>query len=183
MIPASSMSDRAVQRIAAGFLAVVATALVMAAVIPAGAIALSSYSQWLRGYDVDCEAETISDTVSPSGLWIARVRRTQCLDIGEAGLRLEVALIPANGPRFLARRRMVFSRLYLNAQHERDPVAVKWLAAFTLELQTPPCRPRCDKWDAAARAFVPTGFQPCEPDCSLTNSVADVTVTLRPPES
>lgn len=147
----------------------------------AGLVAFAQYSSWLNGYStLICEVQTSDDAVSPSGHWIARIERSEGCDFGE-GPWLDVAVIPNDRPRFLARHTWVFYRSLGGVQPGSDRMAIKWADDGALELRTPPCAPACRTWNDASQRFVPTGAKPCETACTIPSSVAGVTISVRPP--
>jgi hypothetical protein len=165
--------------LAAGFVVVVAAGMIVA---PAAMYASGIYSYWLHGYEDECVVRTISDTPSPTGRWTARLRRGNCADFG-SGPWVDIVLIPNDRPQFLARRRQIFYRDLENPVKGGDQIAITWIDDYALEVRTPPCAPRCNKWDDQRKAFVPTGFDPCEAECRNIASQSGVRVSMKSSEN
>jgi hypothetical protein len=168
--------------VAACFLLITAVLVVVPLFGPVAVAAIGAYTYWRHDYEVGCEARTVAATVSPSGRWTAQIRHGNCADFG-SGPWVDVALVPNDRPRFLARQRRVFYRDIENPVQGGDRLAAAWIDDHALELRAPPCAPQCTKWDRASKTLRPTGFNPCESECWSVGTEGGVTISIKPPEN
>lgn len=162
------LSIRVIERI--GW--IISATLLLFVISPFAYFGLSEYWRYHTGHAPWCDTQTVSEVVSPSGRWIARVRLVACGALA-GGPFIEAVLAPNTAVPFLARSHKVFVREFVDDMPESEQLAVHWIDDHSLELRGAPCKP-CQT--VAYR-------QPCDSQCRIINDVSGIAVSLKPAEN